>query len=80
MFGDSDGDAWMMKDFADTHLGVIINRLQKGVMGDNSQQAVATLGRSDARFVLQGRDEHTGRFNADEKTLRYGHTEARLLA
>ncbi|MPQ67273.1 MULTISPECIES: haloacid dehalogenase-like hydrolase [unclassified Pseudomonas] len=80
VFGDSDGDAWMMKDFADTRLGVIINRQQKGLIGENSQQAAATLGRSDARFVLQGRDEHTGCFNADEKTLRYGHTEARLLA
>jgi len=80
VFGDSDGDAWMMKDFADTRLGVIINRQQKGVIGQNSQQAAATLGSSDARFVLQGRDEHTGCFNADEKTLRYGQTEARLLA
>jgi len=80
VFGDSDGDAWMMKDFADTRLGVIINRQQKGVIGENSQQAAATLGCSDARFVLQGRDEHTGCFNADEKTLRYGQTEARLLA
>ncbi|WP_394787924.1 haloacid dehalogenase-like hydrolase [Rhodoferax sp.] len=80
VFGDSDGDAWMMKDFTDTRLGVIINRQQKNVIGSNSQQAAATLGQPDARFLLQGRDEHTGCFNADEKTLRYGQTEARLLA
>ena len=80
VFGDSDGDAWMMKDFADTRLGVIINRLQAGVIGQNSRQAVATLGQPNARFLLQGRDEHTGCFNADERTLKYGQTEAQLLA
>jgi phosphoserine phosphatase len=80
VFGDSDGDAWMMKDFAGTHLGVIINRLQGGVIGQNSQQAAANLGQPNPRFVLQGRDEHTGCFNADEKTLKYGQSEARLLA
>ncbi|MES2944777.1 MAG: HAD family hydrolase [Pseudomonadota bacterium] len=80
VFGDSDGDAWMMKDFAGTCLGVIINRLQGGVIGQNSLQAAATLGQPNPRFVLQGRDEHTGCFNADEKTLKYGQSEARLLA
>jgi phosphoserine phosphatase len=80
VFGDSDGDAWMMKDFPDTRLGVIINRLQKGMIGDNSQQAAASLGKPDARFLLQGRDEHAGCFNADEKTLKYGQSQARLLA
>lgn len=78
--GDSDGDAWMMKDFADTRLGVIINRLHTGQIGANSQQAAATLGQPNARFLLQGRDENTGRFNGQEATLKYGQTEARLLA
>jgi phosphoserine phosphatase len=78
--GDSDGDAWMMRDFADTRLGLIVNRLGQGEIGRNSQHAAATLGQPEARFLLQGRNEHTGCFNGDEKTLRYGQAEARLLA
>jgi len=79
VFGDSDGDAWMMKDFADTQLGVIINRLHPGQIGLNSQQAAATLGQPDARFVLQGRDEARGCFNGQEKTLKYGRSAPKLL-
>jgi hypothetical protein len=78
--GDSDGDAWMMRDFADTRLGLIVNRLGQGEIGRNSQHAAATLGQPEARFLLQGRNEHTGCFNGDEKTLRYGQAEVRLLA
>ncbi|QDQ28490.1 haloacid dehalogenase-like hydrolase [Chitinimonas arctica] len=78
--GDSDGDAWMMRDFADTKLGVIVNRLKKGEIGANSQKAAATIGQAHARFILQGRNEHTGLFLPDEKTLKYGKTEAKLLA
>jgi phosphoserine phosphatase len=80
VFGDSDGDAWMMKDFVDTQLGVIINRLHKGQIGENSQQAAATLGQPDARFVLQGRDEARGCFNGLEQTLQYGASTPLLLA
>ncbi len=78
--GDSDGDAWMMRDFSDTHIGLAINRLHAGAIGENCQKAAASLGQLQARFLLQGRDEHTGAFSADEKTLKYGHTEPRLLA
>ena len=68
---DGDGDAWMLKDFADTQIGVIVNR---------SKFAAAAIGKSGARFILQGRNENTGIFMPDEKTLKLGKTEAKLLA
>lgn len=80
VFGDSDGDAWMLRDFADTRLGVIVNRLKKGEIGADSQRAAAELGEPEARFVLQGRDEHTGIMIPDEKSIKYGQHERKLLA
>jgi len=59
---------------------VIINRLHGGKIGQNSQQAAATLGQPEARFVLQGRDEARGCFNGQEQTLKYGHSAPQLLA
>jgi hypothetical protein len=79
VLGDSDGDAWMLKDFADTRLGVIVNRLKKGEIGERSKSAAARLGQPDPRFVLQGRMESTGTFLPDEKTLKYGKSELQLL-
>ena len=80
VLGDSDGDAWMLRDFPDTQLGIIINRLKKGEIGLDSQKAAAAIGQADARFVLQGRDEHTGLMIPDEKTIKYGKGEKKLLA
>ena len=80
VLGDSDGDAWMLRDFADTRLGIIVNRLKKGEIGIDSQKAAATIGRSDARLVLQGRDERTGIMIPDERTIKYGQAEKKLLA
>jgi hypothetical protein len=80
VLGDSDGDAWMLRDFADTSLGLIVNRLKKGEIGVDSQRAAALLGEPDARFVLQGRDEHTGIMIPDEKSIKFGQSERKLLA
>ncbi len=80
VLGDSDGDAWMLRDFADTRLGIIVNRLKKGEIGADSQKAAAVIGQADARFVLQGRDERTGIMIPDEKTIKYGQAEKKLLA
>jgi len=80
VFGDSDGDAWMLKDFEDTQLGVIVNRLKKGEIGERSKSAAAEIGKPGARFILQGRSEYTGTFLPDEKTLKYGKQELKLLA
>ncbi|MEQ6289419.1 haloacid dehalogenase-like hydrolase [Vogesella sp. GCM10023246] len=78
--GDSDGDAWMLRDFRDTSVGLIVNRLKKGEIGADSQQAAAQLGSAKARFILQGRDEQTGLMLPDEKSLKYGKSERKLLA
>jgi len=78
--GDSDGDAWMLRDFNDTAVGLIVNRMKKGEIGADSQQAATQLGTPNARFVLQGRDEHTGLMIPDEKSLKYGKDELKLLA
>ncbi|WDD92950.1 haloacid dehalogenase-like hydrolase [Burkholderia sp. FERM BP-3421] len=80
VFGDSDGDAWMLRDFDDTAVGVIVNRMKTGEIGLDSQRAAAQLGRADARLVLQGRNEYTGLMTADERSLKYGKTEPKLLA
>lgn len=80
VLGDSDGDAWMLKDFPDTQLGLIVNRLKSGEIGERSKSAAALMGSTAPRFVLQGRSEHTGLFLPDEKTQKYGKAELRLLA
>ncbi|WP_323122060.1 HAD family hydrolase [Burkholderia alba] len=80
VFGDSDGDAWMLRDFDDTAVGVIVNRMKKGEIGLDSQRAAAQIGTSDARLVLQGRNENTGLMVSDERSLKYGKTEPKLLA
>ena len=80
VFGDSDGDAWMLRDFKDTAAGVIVNRMKKGEIGADSKLAAEQLGNPNARFILQGRDEHTGLMIPDEKSVKYGKTERKLLA
>ncbi|ACC76063.1 haloacid dehalogenase-like hydrolase [Paraburkholderia phymatum] len=80
VFGDSDGDAWMLRDFKDTAAGVIVNRMKKGEIGADSKLAAEQLGDPNARFILQGRDEHTGLMIPDEKSVKYGKTERKLLA
>lgn len=78
--GDSDGDAWMLRDFADTSVGLIVNRMKKGEIGADSKLAAEQLGQAQARFILQGRDEGTGLMLPDEKSLKYGKSERKLLA
>ncbi len=80
VFGDSDGDAWMLRDFKDTAAGVIVNRMKKGEIGADSKLAAEQIGNPNARFILQGRDEHTGLMIPDEKSVKYGKTERKLLA
>ncbi|BBF84657.1 phosphoserine phosphatase [Aquitalea magnusonii] len=78
--GDSDGDAWMLRDFADTSVGLIVNRMKKGEIGADSKLAAEQLGQPQARFILQGRDESTGLMLPDEQSLKYGKRERKLLA
>ena len=80
VFGDSDGDFDMLRDFADTRLGVLVNRLKKGNIGSLCRLGAEQMGKVDARFVLQGRDERTGQWIPEEMTLKLGTTEKKLLA
>lgn len=79
--GDSEGDQNMMQDFADTKKVVIVNRLRKPStdIGKFSKEAVATYGKADAKYLLQGRDAHTGKFVPSSKTIAYGASEGKNL-
>lgn len=80
VFGDSDGDFDMLRDFPDTRLGVLVNRLKKGNIGSLCKLGAEQIGKADARFVLQGRDERTGQWIPEEATLKLGAAEKKLLA
>ena len=80
VFGDSDGDFDMLRDFPDTRLGVLVNRLKKGNIGSLCTLGAEQMGRADARYVLQGRDERTGQWIPEEATLKLGAADKKLLA
>lgn len=79
VLGDSDGDVNMLKDFPDTQVGVLVNRLKKGNIGSLCKLASEQAGQPGARFVLQGREERTGQWTPDESTLKLGASEKKLL-
>jgi len=79
VFGDSDGDFDMLRDFADTRVGVLVNRLKKGNIGTLCMLGARQMGTADARFALQGRDERTGQWIPEEATLKLGTAEKKLL-
>ena len=85
VFGDSAGDWNMMTDWmddGDTVLGVIFNRYRKpssDPIWEGSNEAAQTIGKTDARFVLQGRDENNGQLRPSEKSILLGTTEEVLV-
>lgn len=78
VFGDSAGDMNMMNDWmgTDCQLGVIFNRYRKPSSDprtwEASVKASETIGRADAKFVLQGRDENSGQLRPTEKSIMLG--------
>ena len=79
VFGDSAGDMNMMTDWmpqGDTQLGVIFNRYRNPssdpLTWKASVEASQTIGKADAKFVLQGRDDNNGQLRPTEKTIRLG--------
>lgn len=80
VFGDSDGDFDMLRDFPDTRVGILVNRLKKGNIGSLCSLGAQQMGKPDARFALQGRDERTGQWIPEEATLKLGAAEKKLLA
>ena len=84
VFGDSSGDWNMMTDWmekGDTVLGVIFNRYRKtsDPIWNGSNEAAASIGDADARFVLQGRDENTGELRPSEYSIMLGSTDEVLV-
>jgi hypothetical protein len=79
VFGDSAGDMNMMTDWmgkGDTQLGVIFNRYRNPssdpLTWSASVKAVEQMGKPDAQFVLQGRDDNKGQLRPTEYTIRLG--------
>ncbi len=79
VFGDSAGDMNMMTDWmdkGDTELGVIFNRYRNPssdpLTWAASVKAVEQMGKADAQFVLQGRDDNKGQLRPSEYTIRLG--------
>eukprot|EP01037_Dinobryon_pediforme_P036372 gene36372-43287_t len=72
--GDSDGDYDMLRDFAETRFGMIVNRMKTGNIGALSKLAAAQLSASQPRFLLQGRQESTGNWLPVETSIKYGKT------
>ncbi|MFC5473553.1 haloacid dehalogenase-like hydrolase [Paraherbaspirillum soli] len=78
--GDSDGDYDMLRDFEDTQLSLIVNRLKHGKIGDLCKTAAEQMTAKTPRFLLQGRVESTGNWLPSEATIKYDKTSETLLA
>ena len=79
--GDSNGDWNMMVDFPGIKRVLIVNRLRSGKkIGALSAEAAATIGKPNAKYLLQGRNEHTGRWMPSEEMLKYGKDTPALIA
>lgn len=77
--GDSEGDMNMMQDFADTKLVLIVNRLKGKDIATLSKQAFETYGKPDAKILLQGRDDNTGKFVKSQAHIKFGAKEGQVL-
>ncbi|MBV5290824.1 MAG: haloacid dehalogenase-like hydrolase [Curvibacter lanceolatus] len=79
--GDSEGDQNMMADFSETQKVLIVNRLRdpKSAIGQFSALAVQNYGKPDSRYLLQGRDDNTGRFVPSQLHTPLGATAAKAL-
>lgn len=75
--GDSEGDQNMSQDFDDTKVVIIINRLKGSEIGKQSDIAVETYNKPDAKYLLQGRDDNKGVLLPSQKSIKLGQTEAK---
>lgn len=79
--GDSNGDWNMMVDFKGIKRILVVNRLRSGnKIGALSREAAETIGKPNARVLLQGRNENTGLWMPTEYMLKYGSTTEALVA
>jgi phosphoserine phosphatase len=79
--GASESDQNMMNDFDSVKQVLIINRLSdpKSLIGRFSKTAVASHGKPDAKFLLQGRDDNKGIFVPSQRHYRLGSADGRAL-
>ncbi len=77
--GDSDGDYYMMKDFKNMEIGIIVNRAKGGNIGELCKNAADTMHKPNAVYYLQGRDENTGLFRKSPKSILLHSDEEKLL-
>ena len=78
--GDSNGDWNMMTDFPGIKRILIVNRLRGGnKIAALSREAAATIGKPNARILLQGRNENTGLWIPTEHMIKFGKTTLELV-
>ena len=71
----------MMTEFPDVKRILIVNRLKGGKkIGALSAEAAATIGKPDAKVLLQGRNENTGLWMPSETMLKLGKDAPALIA
>ncbi|MCP4131781.1 MAG: haloacid dehalogenase-like hydrolase, partial [bacterium] len=76
--GDADTDWEMMSQFKDTRLGLILNRYKSGKgIARGAAQAVEAQEKKEGnpRYVLQGRNENTGKWVTGMKVLLLGEVD-----
>ena len=78
--GDSGGDWNMMTEFPDTKRVLLVNRLKGSKFGKLCAEAIATLGKPNAKYLLQGRNENTGLWMPSEAMLKLGKDTPATLA
>ena len=80
VFSDSDGDYFMLEDFSDTRLCLIVNRVPKTKIKKFCMEAAKEMNSPNPKYILQGRDENTGQWIPDESTVKLGKKEKKLIA
>lgn len=78
VFGDSMGDYNMLTDFADTEVSLLINRCLNNETQTLVQRSIDQYGTTDARYLLQGRNENIGSFISDRQSILFGSKELQL--
>lgn len=77
--GDSSTD-YEMLTVKSLKLGLIINRIKTGDIGELAKTAAERMGKNNPKYVLQGRNENTGLWIPTEYTIKLGSNEEILLA
>ncbi|ALS03247.1 phosphoserine phosphatase [Enterococcus silesiacus] len=75
--GDSAGDVAMLTDFDDMELGLIFNRNKSGDIGELYKKATDKES-TNPNYLLQGRDENTGKLIPEQASILFGKEKATL--